>query len=362
MDDAAPRVLPIPLAGIILGLLLAAAAAVFLTATAAHAEVTGPCSATIAGADVAPLDSGSTGDAVEVDVDSDIIATMSAQQGFRSHQIKLRFLGNVIPARTVESRTDSGEPSFTETVHVSDYAWAGVGLYKVSGVATLSDGTRCTGAALVKVTGRNPLTTVAGGVAAGVTVLGTVGGLASGVAAAAGNARPLSAAEEAVNTLQEASEADERRRRADVIRERMTRPETPNAAFLVWLMNWWACICLAALSVLLVPLMTLMGTGGQGKPPTAVGAAVAPPPRLPRAPWGPRITLVGLIGGVLAGAGVLVLLQQFAVVYPTKEWAICLLALGAAVYGLVLPTIGYTIGWARVNGKVDRMERDLGWS
>jgi len=142
MDDAAPRVLPIPLAGIILGLLLAAATAVFLTATAAHAEVTGPCSATIAGADVAPLDSGSTGDAVEVDVDSDIIATMSAQQGFRSHQIKLRFLGNVIPARTVESRTDSGEPSFTETVHVSDYAWAGVGLYKVSGVATLSDGTR----------------------------------------------------------------------------------------------------------------------------------------------------------------------------------------------------------------------------
>jgi hypothetical protein len=116
------------------------------------------------------------------------------------------------------------------------------------------------------------------------------------------------------------------------------------------------------LSVLLVPLMTLMGTGGQGKPPTAVGAAVAPPPHLPRAPWGPRITLVGLIGGVLAGAGVLVLLQQFAVVYPTKEWAICLLAGGAAVYGLVLPTIGYTIGWLRVNGKVARMERDLGWS
>jgi len=288
--------------------------------------------------------------------------TMSAQQGFQAHKIKLRFMGNIIPARNVESRTDNGELQFTETVKVSDYAWAGVGLYKVTGVAALADGTRCTGAALVNVTGRNPLTTVAGGVATGVAVLGTVGALASGASAAAGNARPIAPVEEFVNTMQEASEAEERRRRADEIRERMTRPGTPNAAFVAWVMNW-GCFCFAVVAVLLTPLLFVVGGAPGGTPPRAppATAAGAAPRRLPRAPWAPRLTLVGLIGGLLSGAGVLVLLQQFAVIYPTISWAICLLVIGAVVYGLVVPTLGYTIGWMRINGRVAKIERELGW-
>jgi hypothetical protein len=169
--------------------------------------------------------------------------------------------------------------------------------------------------------------------------------------------------EEFVNTMQEASEAEERRRRADEIRERMTRPGTPNALFVRWVMNW-GCFCFAVVAFLLTPLLFVVGGAPGGVPPRAPVAAPAaeqPPRRLPRAPWAPRVTLVGLVGGLLAGAGLLVLLQQFAVVYPTMSWAISLLVIGAVLYGLVVPTLGYTIGWMRLNGKVAKIERELGW-
>ena len=83
--------------------------------------------------------------------------------------------------------------------------------------------------------------------------------------------------------------------------------------------------------------------------------------RLPRAPWLPRITVLGLVNGVLAGAAGLVLLQQFAVTYPALWLMITLLVLGAVIYGLVLPTLGYTIAWLRVNRRVAQLERSLGW-
>lgn len=360
MDGASPRVLPVPLVGIVLGLLLAAGAATFLTAKAAHAEVLGPCTATIAGVDIGPLDSERTGDAISVAKNAEIITTMSAQQGFQEHKIKLRFLGNVFPARTVEHRTDNGELSFTETVEVSDYTWAGVGFYKVFGTATLADGTRCSGAALVKVTGRNPLTTVAGGVATGAVVVGTVAAGASAVSAAAGRGRVLSPIQDMVEDA--FRETDARRREEEWQRFEQSRPRETS-------MPWEAfgmvgCLCFAAVAIIMTPLLAVTGGAPGGVPPRAPVAAPAaerPPRRLPRARWLPRITLVGLVGGLFAGAGVLVLLQQFAVIYPTMSWAICLLVIGAIAYGFVLPTLGFTIGWLRVNSKVARLEHELGW-
>lgn len=346
----------IPLVTIIVGVLAAAGAALFMSVSSAHAEVEGPCGATIAGTDVGPLSSTDTGDAIEVDVDAEIVASMSSQQGFRSHKILLRFLGDVFPARTVEERVDQGEASFTENVKVSDYAWAGVGLYKVSGKATLVDGSTCQGAALVKVTGRNPLTTVAGGVAAGAAVLSTVGALASGAAGAAGNPGPLqgvrqTAEEAAAKQSYDPFEEWMRRKQEEEERRRMFP-----------FLSAFGCLCLSVVALLWVPLMALTGgePGGPAQlpqPPPAGG----PPRRLPRAMWLPRITLLGIISGLLASAGGLVLLQQFAVVYPTVTLAVILLVIGAVVYGLVLPTLGYTIGWLRVNGKVARLERELGW-
>lgn len=356
------RVLP-PTAFLVLAL-TAALGASLTSARPARAEVNGPCGATIAGSDIVPLSSTSSGDAISVDSDQRVEATMSSSQGFRSHKIDLVFLGfgEIGPSsRTVERRTDNGETSFTETVKVSDYAWLGVGYYKVRGAAVLADGTACSGAALVKVTGRNPLTTVAGGVAAGVAVAATAGAVVSGAAAAAGRPRPLSEVQEMVDA---ASQEEDMRRREEEMRNRATRPETPNILFARWLIG---CFCMALIAILLTPLMALTGAGGTGgerlsgpRQPAPVPAG-GPALRLPRARWLPRITLLGIFSGLLAGAAGLVLIQQFAIAYPSKGLAITLLIVGAVAYGLVVPTLGYTLAWLRINGRVAKLERSIGW-
>jgi hypothetical protein len=32
---------------------------------------------------------------------------------------------------------------------------------------------------------------------------------------------------------------------------------------------------------------------------------------------------------------------------------------GMLVYGIVLPTLGYTIGWLRINGRISRLENEI---
>jgi hypothetical protein len=71
-------------------------AALFTPAPSAHAYIDGPCSATIAGVDVAGLDPNDVGDAIDVDYDDDVVVSMSSSEPFRSHKIELefaRFLG-----------------------------------------------------------------------------------------------------------------------------------------------------------------------------------------------------------------------------------------------------------------------------
>jgi hypothetical protein len=272
----------------------------------------------------------------------------------------------VLPPVTVEERQDSGEPSFTETVDVSDYATYSVGVYRVSGTAILNDGTRCTGAALVNVTGRNPVTTVAGGAATGGLAVATVGAAVAGVAAATGRPAPISPiqgmVEDAFREQDQARREEEARRRA--AEEPAIERGLANA---FWAGHvFFGCLCFAALALIMTPLLALTGggaaPGGSGPTgPQQPAPTGGQPRRLPRAPLGARITLVGIVSGLLAGISALVLLQQFAVLYPTIMHLIVLLIVGAVAYGVVLPTIGYTIGWWRVNRRVDELERSIGW-
>jgi hypothetical protein len=340
----------IPIVPILIVMAVVVAGTAFFTSTrSAHADIEGPCSASIAGVDVAGLDPNDPGDAIDVDYEDDVVVSMSSSEGFRSHTIELEFARYLNGDATVEDREDAGETSFTKTVDVSDWAWAGVGLYKVKGKATLTDGTTCKGAALIDVGGRHPLITIAGGVSALVGVVVTTLAVAAFFAGASGTPGSLNA----IRQMVEAAETQG----AEAAQERARM--TSSTGLLGGMIGW---LSILAISLVMTPLMMAAG-GGSGDAPSgdAQPAATTPPEstRLPRAPWLPRITVLGIIYGLLVGIAGVVLLQQFSVVYSDLWVAIGLLAAGVAVYGLLLPTMAYTVAWLRMNRHVDEVERAL---
>jgi len=94
-----------------------------------------------------------------------------------------------------------------------------------------------------------------------------------------------------------------------------------------------------------------MATGG-GQP------APAPMPARRRMSWRPRLSVVGTLGGLLGGSGVVVLLQQFSVLYPTLAVAIIGLVGGLAI-GILVPSLGRVFRVRRVNRKLSRLEARL---
>lgn len=126
----------------------------------AHAEIDGPCEATVNGQSVTPLSSSDAGDAIEVEKDDSLTVVMTSTSGatFASHKVDLQIAGIKF---NIEDDPDDNDPVWTETVNVDDYATYGVGLYKVSGSGQLDNGMSCSGAVLIEIKG-NPLTTVAG--------------------------------------------------------------------------------------------------------------------------------------------------------------------------------------------------------
>ncbi len=311
----------------------------------ASAEISGPCGATLNGVDVKGVSSGNRDNDIKVSKDSKVPFVFTSAKGFKSHKIQLEFLDQ---RRTVSEKTDDGAMSFTDTANVDDYAFWGVGLYKVVGVATLTDGTTCSGAATVNVDG-NPLTTVAGVAAAGTVAVATVGALATGLASSSASAGGLKPMQDVMDELMDISnEVDAARMRAEHLR-------TANAAFGV--ARAFGCIVVAALALLMLPFAAISGgSGGSGGavPPTGGPAA---PQRLPRARWMPRITLLGLLSGLLAGAGAVVLLQQYAIEYPTLAAAVRNVVIAVVLYGVVVPTIGRTAAVLRLNGRIAKLER-----
>lgn len=147
----------------------AAALVAVLFAAPAQAEISGPCSATINGESVADHSTGATGDPIKVKRHSQVPVSMSSAKEISHLRVQIQFAGF---GWTVHDEPTTGT-SWSKDVNVDKYAKYGVGLYKVSGSSSGS-GLSCSGAALVKVEG-NPLATVAGGVALGLTVVGALG-------------------------------------------------------------------------------------------------------------------------------------------------------------------------------------------
>jgi hypothetical protein len=105
-----------------------------------------------------------------------------------------------------------------------------------------------------------------------------------------------------------------------------------------------------------LPALLLTGAAmatGPGAPPAPKQGV-----RLPRVGWRPRISAVGLVGGLLAGADIVVLLQQYALVYPTRAVAIEGLVGGLAL-GLIIPSLLRVFAVRRVNRAIARAQRRL---
>ncbi len=136
-------------------------------AAPAPAQISGPCTATLNGHDVSTATS--PANAIEVGHDETVTVSGTDSTGAPFTRIKLRF--PPLPDVTVHDEPNEGDDTtWGGSVDVADYATWGVGLYQVSG------GTDdCTGRAWIKVTGRSPFTTVAGGTGLGLGAVGLVG-------------------------------------------------------------------------------------------------------------------------------------------------------------------------------------------
>ena len=143
-------------------------AAVIALPSAADAQITGGCSATIAGQDVDAAHSARS--AIEVSEDDVVTVTGTAPGPITGYEIYMAFGPTRFQVASGDV-TDGGN-TYTDTVDVGDYARYGVGLYRIEGETI---GTPCTGWAYVNVTGPFPLFTVAGAVGGVLTVAGAAG-------------------------------------------------------------------------------------------------------------------------------------------------------------------------------------------
>jgi hypothetical protein len=148
------------------------AATVVFVPELAGAQVTGGCSATIDGQDAGSAQNVRA--AIVVNDTETIVVHGTAPGPISSYKVYLTFAGVRFPA--AEGTVSNNDSSYTATVNVADYAKYGVGVYRVEGETT---GTVCTGWAYVKVTGRFPLTTVAGIAGSLLALLGLLGLIAS---------------------------------------------------------------------------------------------------------------------------------------------------------------------------------------
>jgi hypothetical protein len=228
---------------------------------------------------------------------------------------------------------------------VATYAKYGVGVYKVIGT---SSGARvnCTGEALVKVNG-NPLTTAVGAGAAAVTIAGVAGVAAAGMGASSDFKTSGNASERLASDPGQIPPSDAKLR------------EEARSYMGAW--TSFGCT-LFALNAFLLTSLAIIGVlgayppGGPGGSPGALPPLSAwPYPPLRRKRHQLRISAVGILGGVLAGIGAVVLLQQYGKVYPTAGVAIAGIAAGL-VLGIVIPTLGRRVAVNKANRRTAVIE------
>lgn len=133
----------------------------------ASAKMEGPCTATLAGADMTQVDM------VTIQSGQAIDYSFSAPSPVASYDMQL-FYGPYAASPSQGIVEDGETMSISGTVPMENYAWLGVGLYELKGTITLTDGSICTGSLQVNVEG-NPLTTAVGATAAAVTGGTTIG-------------------------------------------------------------------------------------------------------------------------------------------------------------------------------------------
>jgi hypothetical protein len=138
-------------------------------ARAAGAEISGPCTAKINNVDVGPLNSHDSAEAIKLDRNAVVPVSTQSTGLITTYKVQMSFAGI---KWTVAKGTSNGN-SWSKTVKVKTYSRYGTGLYKVSG--TSNGPGACSGAALIKITGKSPFTTAAGAFSAIIFVGGLVG-------------------------------------------------------------------------------------------------------------------------------------------------------------------------------------------
>lgn len=300
--------------GVGIATLLAATGVALLVAAPAGADVSGGCSATLNGVNL--NHSSGSGPAVVVGKDDVVPMTMSGPGGkdFSELHIYLTFIG----ADWDVYDAPAGGGTWSHNIDVHSFARFGVGFYRLKGVGDFAGGGFCDGEALIQVTG-NPLGTVAGDAGAGATVAGVLGMLGAGLGAKPGGDGG-SGPGGAVTQQDVGKEEEHQRDRADVPEDYTPMDAVDDAS------RGWCFL----FGVLLLPLLLLLfGTS------SLLMAVAAPAVRVRRKTW-PMI--VGPISGLLTGVGAGVLLQEYAVVYPTRSWGIVYVA-GGIAFGLAVPLL-----------------------
>ena len=145
----------------------------------ASGGISGPCSASLAGTNVAGNGTGATAKPIVVAHGASVPIVMSSSGQLTHVRINLEFAGISWAVKDKAVKT----PVYRDTIPVNDYAKYGVGLYKVTGTGT-GPGVTCSGAALVRVKG-SALTSYAGIGAIAATLLGVAGVVLAGLGSAA---------------------------------------------------------------------------------------------------------------------------------------------------------------------------------
>jgi hypothetical protein len=158
----------------------------------ASADLIGPCTAELAGRDMAPMLTGALDDPLAVERHSLLSVTMASERPISRLKVELEFAG---VRWTIHDRA-VGERQWASEVPVEDYGVYGMGTWKV---VTTSEGRgfSCEAAALIAVEDDHvldPLTTIAGLAGLGLALTGLLGSLAVAGRIGTSRAAPFSGA------------------------------------------------------------------------------------------------------------------------------------------------------------------------
>jgi hypothetical protein len=284
----------------------------------ARAEINGAgCSGHINGVDVAGVNSGDDRTAIPIDQDATISVDLSGDTGNPpTVHTDYGLVGGFAIGKDGNGSTTS--------IKVSDYAKV-TGLYLVQ--ATTGPNHNCSGAALVR---------IGGGVFSSYLGYAAVGGMAlGGLGVTAGTVLAGSRPAFIPSQTTDASAGPDYSSNAG-----------PPAEYYEG-EGGSACCCGSALPMALL-MTALVMTGAM---PVAPGVASPKAPRLPRARWRPRWSIIGTLGGIIGSLFTVFFMELNGTVYPTRAYTIKALVAGFLV-GLILPSLARIVAVRRTNRRI----------